>query len=342
MVAFFPACVLAIAVSDVSALESESVLRGSTQHLAQNGQHAKRGHTQVTHTQQQRAMSGGRLKHAEDSHQVPKVLHRVMLPRADGKLACHQHHNENWDAADFITRFRQDFYAHNSGWTEYIWGADAVKSLVEQSQALFEQHDLADFADVFNNMDQWIYQQDTIRHLILYRFGGVYMDLDVDCKADLFEIIGSQSLVLRSGGKNNFMATAPGQDFSLKMLRRIRDTFKKGLPDERPSAIWLTGEKQICATLKDLDVECWKVSDQKNGQLIANDDISLKLTGSYEVENLSDEAKCSHNMKNSWADQQEVPDAPESEADLAKLCDMLYDERTIWGENLGALIQKLD
>lgn len=287
---------------------------------------------------------------AMETHQVSKLLHRIMLPRADGKLECHTHFNNHWDAAEFMERFRKDFYKHNSGWTEYVWGADNVKVLVDKSDQYFKkhpEHNLTDFAEVFNNMDRWMYQQDTIRHLILYRFGGVYMDLDMDCKADLFDIIGNQSLVLRGGGKTNFMAMTPGQDFSLKMLQRIRDTFKDGsirkVPSkDRPSAIALTGEKQICATLKEeYNVIAWKVPEE--GVVVDNDVISIKLTGGEEVENWSDNAKCSHNTLNAWTHEKEMPDAPEGEEALAELCSMVYDSRTTWGLDLKAkILQQLD
>jgi len=273
--------------------------------------------------------------------EVPRILHRVMLPRGDGKLGCTGKSGE-YDVADVMRNGRDHFYEHNSGWEEYVWGEDAIQELLKGSRRVFARKGLKDFTATFDGMDQWMYQQDTIRHLIMYHFGGVYMDLDMDCKADLFEIIGDKSLVIRGGGKTNFLAARPGLDFFLKMLKRIDDTFNDEISDKwenRPSAIRLTGEQQICHTLEDeYDVVCWK----NYGKNFTFDSFTLKLAGKSQVDNWSSKALCSHNSLNAWAGgTQGVAEVDKGEVKLAKSCPAVYDERVTWGSALISKVQEL-
>jgi len=275
------------------------------------------------------------------SRKIPRILHRVMMPRGDNGFYC------SGPAEDRMRDGRADFYEHNDGWAEYVWGRESIQELLESSRELLDKEGLGDFQDVYESMDHWMYQQDSIRHLILYRFGGLYMDLDVDCQVNVNNLIGGHSLVFRQKGKTNFMAAERHHDFFLAMLRRIRDTFKNGLgPDDlnRPSAIALTGELQISAGLDaeyGLDFETLNDGDVTKG--------GVRILASEEVDNgPPGTAMCSHWALVSWGSaanpdnwqvQDANPDSPPTEADLAKTCPVVYDAKATWGAELIAKLK---
>lgn len=280
----------------------------------------------------------------EVSEQIPRILHRVMLPREDGGVDC------EGSAEQMMKDTRNHFHDNNPGWAEYIWGQDAIDQLVNGSMTIFKNHEgLQDFGTTFNNMDEWIYQQDTIRHLILFHYGGLYMDLDMDCTGDVSPFLEGAQLVLRAKGKTNFMATRPRHPFSVDMMRRIGDTFKAGLDpviSERPTAIWLTGEKQISATLESTGINS-TIDDYPHGKVFNTERFgNVRLVGSLQVENTPAEATCVHGMQNSWHNKEGIVPAvaehPKNEVELAKSCPVLYDKRTLWGAELIKWVKTLE
>lgn len=270
---------------------------------------------------------------------IPRILHRVMIPRADGNISC----------SDKMGEARADFYTHNSGWVEYIWGRDAIDALIEKSKALFaEDPSISDFPDLFQKMDEWMYQQDSIRHLIMYHFGGLYMDLDMDCQVDVSDFVVDGRLNIRTRGKTNFLAVPPHHEFFIRMMQRIGDTFREGLdPDheKRPDATKLTGEHQICDTLHDtFRVDCYSsVADSESLMFIGEEHI--KSTG-------RGEAPCAHLALASWGppwrkwqtgdrDNRYMASEVLPEEKLAESCKVLYDERTTWGSALLNIVKAL-
>jgi len=275
--------------------------------------------------------------------QIPRILHRVMLPREDGGVDC------DGDAEQMMKMTRNHFHNNNPGWSEYIWGIDAIERLLNSSAKMFAGHEgLEDFSSTFKNMDEWIYQQDTIRHLILFHYGGLYMDLDIDCTGDVSPFLDGASLVLRAKAKTNFMATKPRHPFSVDMMRRIGGTFKTLDPvvANRPTAIWLTGEKQIGATLLATGINA-TIDEFPHGKVFTTERFgNVRIVGTLQVENTPAVATCVHGMQNSWHNKEGIVPAtakhPKSEVELARTCQVLYDDRTLWGSELIKWVKTLE
>ena len=70
-----------------------------------------------------------------------------------------------------------------------------------------------------------IQRSNIIRYLVLYKMGGMYMDLDVKCKVplDFFTTVDWVSPPAMPMGINNaFMATTPGHPFLKHVIKNIK------------------------------------------------------------------------------------------------------------------------
>jgi len=269
--------------------------------------------------------------------EIPRILHRVMIPNEQGVLTCDQSMN--------VTRV--NFRAHNQDWVEYVWGYDTINKLLQKSQHIFARESgIEDFASLFQDMPQWIYQQDTIRHLILYHYGGLYMDTDMDCKADVSHLLDGASLVVRAKGKTNFLAAKPHHPFFLDMMKRISNTFREGI-QLITTPLELTGERQIARTLLAASIDC----DTDNLDIKTFESKAygvVKMMGPHQVVNEPKNHKkhidavehvtCIHRAANLWHNKGStvpvVAKQPKQEIFLAPQCTEVYDQYTTWGQEL--------
>lgn len=79
---------------------------------------------------------------------------------------------------------------------------------------------------LYNSFDREICRADMVRYLLLHRYGGVYLDLDMALTTPLDDILAGSSLVLVStpnwsGVTNAFMASAPDHPFWIDVVDEI-------------------------------------------------------------------------------------------------------------------------
>lgn len=60
---------------------------------------------------------------------------------------------------------------HNPNWQEVIWDAKAVRALIEQ--------DFPWFLPTYLSYPKLVQRSDVTRYMVLYKYGGVYLDADV-------------------------------------------------------------------------------------------------------------------------------------------------------------------
>ena len=70
-------------------------------------------------------------------------------------------------------------------------------------------------------------QGDVLRYMILHAYGGIYLDLDIECFSAADDSIANYSVVLQGTGlegvTNAVMASAPGIPFWVEVLRTCQD-----------------------------------------------------------------------------------------------------------------------
>lgn len=84
-----------------------------------------------------------------------------------------------------------------------------------------------DFLDTFQSYDHAVKRADALRPLVLHTFGGVYLDLDVECFLPMAGMLAGAEVVLQGGTPaepltNGVMASAPAAPFWLDVLHQLR------------------------------------------------------------------------------------------------------------------------
>lgn len=97
----------------------------------------------------------------QDKTQIPKIIHQVWEGR-------------NGDApGDLLLRLADTWKAENPSWEYRFWNYKSIDQLLLE--------DFPWFIEKYNSFRYDVQRWDAIRYLILYKFGGVYADLDYEC-----------------------------------------------------------------------------------------------------------------------------------------------------------------
>lgn len=135
---------------------------------------------------------------------IPKIVHQAFL-------ADHSEIPENFkEWSDECRRLHMDYQ-----WK--IWSRDEVEEVIKTKYSwLWETWRSWGAQD-------WIKQSDALRYILLYEFGGVYMDLDYMCQKPVTDIITDSTITFHRAvlGKehlgeyvdNSFMASEKGHWF---------------------------------------------------------------------------------------------------------------------------------
>ena len=175
---------------------------------------------------------------------IPKIIHQLW---------------DNPEGKPVPIRFQiltESFKHFNPSWEYRLWGREEMQRLVEDSYP--------NFLPTYNGFKENILRWDSIRYMILHRYGGLYVDLDIECLKpldNLFEdnyqmYIGEEPSTqspypwLRNVTGNGFMASVQGWKGWLLVLQEI----------ERASRIYtegrvvfnVTGVHMLTRTFKDL------------------------------------------------------------------------------------------
>lgn len=82
-------------------------------------------------------------------------------------------------------------------------------SIVEWNESNFDTH-CCRYVEEANQAKKWAFVSDFARFQILYNYGGIYFDVDVEVIKDIGPIIGSGSFMGTERGSGNSIAIAPG------------------------------------------------------------------------------------------------------------------------------------
>ena len=153
---------------------------------------------------------------------IPKIVHQVWFDYS---------HPDNTGVefpANVVVEWRDNCRRLNPDFEFKVWSFSEAEALIQAKyQFMWE---------TWKAMEPWwIKQADTIRYLVLYEFGGIYMDMDMSCEGSLDSIIDDTSLAIHHGcarngeyAHNSIMASAPGHWFwpntFIEIINHVQDS----------------------------------------------------------------------------------------------------------------------
>lgn len=148
---------------------------------------------------------------------IPKILHHIFL---DGEAE----YNKEVEAAKalgsgFRREWRDSCISNHSDWKYMFWDKAAALAFLQAHYPWY--------LSIFLSYPKVVLQGDALRPFLLHAFGGLYLDLDVQCFRPSDAWLAGADLVLQSEYKeqrdivNSIMASVPGHPFWKLIIGRM-------------------------------------------------------------------------------------------------------------------------
>jgi inositol phosphorylceramide mannosyltransferase catalytic subunit len=157
---------------------------------------------------------------------IPKILHRMWL---DKSITNNDRAPKKYD------KFIKSFDDHNPDFAVLFWNRDKI-------YGLFDNHpEILKYKQVWENLPHHIQKCDMARFIILYLYGGIYVDLDFMCFKNLSPLLNRDLLLVFEPREhsetwddpvearlyNGFIGSVPKHLFWLEWLNFIVESLKK-------------------------------------------------------------------------------------------------------------------
>ena len=154
---------------------------------------------------------------------------------------------EHWQSLDEAVAvpklLHQTWKSCTLPWRQAFWREECRRVLpgdwtlllhTDEDNRAFMAREFPDYLDLYDGYELSIQRVDAVRYFYLYRYGGVYMDLDFTCLRPLEELpltAGRVSLGFQHGSiqtsesvANAFMVAPPRHPFIAMLIERLRQT----------------------------------------------------------------------------------------------------------------------
>ena len=95
---------------------------------------------------------------------------------------------------------------------------------------------------------------DALRYMLMYAYGGLYLDLDMECFDSADYTFANFDVVLQGSGfeglTNSVVASAPGEKFWLLVLKILEERSPARNPDRGVDPIFMTGPNAVANAFK--------------------------------------------------------------------------------------------
>ncbi|KAK9824133.1 hypothetical protein WJX72_008031 [[Myrmecia] bisecta] len=155
---------------------------------------------------------------------IPRILHHIFL---DGE-AAYDAETQHPDPA-FRRSWRESCIVHHPYWQHRFWDLDTAEQFLEERYPWF--------LPIFRGYKRTVAKSDSLRIFLMHAFGGLYVDLDVECFRNGDDMLKGYDIVLQGtapeeGVTNAVMASAPGHPFWGKAMKAL--VTNSQLEDDHP------------------------------------------------------------------------------------------------------------
>ena len=143
---------------------------------------------------------------------IPKIIHQV--------------YEDLSGPPEFLRLLSKGWQEKNPDWEYMFWTKKEMEALVRE---------FPDFVDIYHSFPYNIQRWDALRYLILYKYGGLYVDMDYECIRSINPILEKGTcffgLEPKSHAKsfgldvmvgNAFMASTPQNQFIEEIINEIK------------------------------------------------------------------------------------------------------------------------
>ncbi len=106
---------------------------------------------------------------------IPQTIHRIWFDKKEGLPEMYRN---NWRSCEDI----------NKGYKEILWSNEEVVDLLDKYYPWFVK--------VYKSYYHSSQRAEAARHFIIYHFGGVYMDMNIECKKHLGSLLQNASNII--------------------------------------------------------------------------------------------------------------------------------------------------
>ena len=118
---------------------------------------------------------------------IPKIIHRMWLDR---------YVSDNIGVPEKYIEFIKSFNLYNPEFTVVFWNMDKIKKLFN------DYPELNKYEKIWSNFKYHMQKCDMARYIILYLFGGLYIDLDFICFKNLSPLLNRELLLVPESNEN--------------------------------------------------------------------------------------------------------------------------------------------
>lgn len=136
--------------------------------------------------------------------EIPRVIHQIYFGGESAAPPSYRQYAATW---------RQ----HHPEWEFQFWDAARCRDLVETHYP--------SFLPVYDGYRHRIQRCDAIRYFILHQYGGVYLDMDIECLRPIDELVAGRELLLGAGIRgytNAVMGSVAGHPLWPRVFETLR------------------------------------------------------------------------------------------------------------------------
>ena len=222
---------------------------------------------------------------AKNLSTIPKIIHQMWLTDPSNPREVPRQYD----------KVRDTFRAHNPGYEIRFWTRDDIDDL-------WNMPPLARFKPLLSKM-LIIEQCDMSRYAIMFAYGGIYADLNVQCLKPLDPIMQTERLVLVKEPDvqstivgcndpmltNAFMASSPGDSFWLQLMARIETYYVDVFQSKKKDYVMInTGPVILWKHAKDI-LGADRLSNITKGKTCAFQPLGCNKTVAHECNHLDPE-----------------------------------------------------
>lgn len=182
------------------------------------------------------------LASEENVLRIPRLMHQLYESPTGVPLRLKQL-SESWTEK-------------NPSWKYMFWGTKEID--------VFLNDHFPDFIPFYRDYEFDVQRWDAIRYLILYTYGGLYIDMDYECLQPIDKILTNKGCFLGMEPKihsalsgvpyiigNAFMASVPGHDFMKCLIEELYNKEKYTNPDKKRRILQTTGPLMLSRVYED-------------------------------------------------------------------------------------------